>query len=73
MLGPDISCFENNVDPDQLASRKSTDQDPHCFLPACKYCRLIRSKLGNIVEHTNIQHDKCYETPTYVNLSQFHL
>ena len=27
----DISCFENNVDPDQLASRKPADQDPHCF------------------------------------------
>ena len=26
MLNKDISCFENNVDPDQLASEKSTDQ-----------------------------------------------
>ena len=29
-----ISCFENSVDPDQLASQKPADQDPHCF-PLC--------------------------------------
>ena len=28
------SCFENSVDPDQLASEKQADQDPHCF-PFC--------------------------------------
>ena len=27
----DISCFENCVDPDQLASQKPADQDLHCF------------------------------------------
>ena len=26
------SVFENSVDPDQLASLKPADQDPHCFL-----------------------------------------
>ena len=26
-----ISCFENSEDPDQLASEKPADQDPHCF------------------------------------------
>ena len=31
MLSPDISCFENSVDPDQLASEKPADQDQHCF------------------------------------------
>ena len=30
-----ISCFVNSVDPDQLASKKSADQDAHCF-PLCK-------------------------------------
>ena len=25
------SCFENSVDPDQLASKKPADQDPYCF------------------------------------------
>ena len=28
-----ISLFENSADPDQLASEKSADQDPHCFSP----------------------------------------
>ena len=31
MLSTVISCFENNVDPDQLASEKPADQDLHCF------------------------------------------
>ena len=31
MLSPDIYYFENSVDPDQLASEKSADQDPHFF------------------------------------------
>ena len=26
-----ISCFENSVHSDQLASEKPADQDPHCF------------------------------------------
>ena len=26
-----ISCFENSVDPDQLASKKPADQDLHYF------------------------------------------
>ena len=34
MLNKDISCSENNVDPDQLASQKPADLDPHC--QACK-------------------------------------
>ena len=33
-LIPDIYGFENSVDPDQLASMKPADQDPHC-LPVC--------------------------------------
>ena len=35
LLNLDISCSENSVDPDQLASRKPADQDLHCFL-ICK-------------------------------------
>ena len=31
MAHMDKSCFKNNVDPDQLASEKPADQDPHCF------------------------------------------
>ena len=31
-----ISYFENHVDPDQLASQKPADQDPHSFPSACK-------------------------------------
>ena len=38
MLNPEISVFENNVDPDQLASEKPADQDPHCIYSACFVC-----------------------------------
>ena len=31
MLIPDISCFENSVDHDQLASKKPADQDHTVF------------------------------------------
>ena len=34
MRNPDISNFENSVDPDQLASEKPADLDLHCF-PLC--------------------------------------
>ena len=27
-----VSSCENCIDPDQLASKKPADQDPHCFL-----------------------------------------
>ena len=29
MLNCDALCYENSVDPDQLASEKPADQDPH--------------------------------------------
>ena len=34
MLNSDTFVFENTVDPDQLASEKPANQDPHCF-PLC--------------------------------------
>ena len=34
MLNLDVPCFENSVDPDQLASEKPADHTPHCF-PIC--------------------------------------
>ena len=34
MLNLNISCFENSVEQDQLASKKPPDPDPHCF-PLC--------------------------------------
>ena len=38
MLNLDMSCFENIVDPDQLASEKPADQGPYCFFnSAFKY------------------------------------
>ena len=40
-LHPDLSHFENSVDPDQLASQKPADQDPHCF----SICMLIDANL----------------------------
>ena len=39
---PYISCFENCVDPDQLASKKPADQDPHFFFCACNYLLISR-------------------------------
>ena len=42
MSNPDIPGFENSVDPDQLASKKPADQDPHCFHSACKYMLQIK-------------------------------
>ena len=32
MVNPNRYCFENSVDPDQLAFEKPADQDPHHFL-----------------------------------------
>ena len=40
ILKLDRSHFENSVDPDQLASQKPADQDPHCFQLASKYMPL---------------------------------
>ena len=31
MLNPEIPCFENSGYPNQLASEKPADQDPHFF------------------------------------------
>ena len=31
LLNSAICCFENKIDPDQLASVKPADQDQHCF------------------------------------------
>ena len=31
LLIGDVSCFGNNVDPDQLTSEKSTDQHLYCL------------------------------------------
>ena len=36
-----ISCYENSVDPDQLASEKPADQDLHFFHSACKFVLVI--------------------------------
>ena len=60
MLNWDISCFENSVDSDQLASRKPADQDPHCFHSACKYMLITGIlQLWISVVHNNIQHAMC--------------
>ena len=42
MLNTDISHFENSVDPDQLASQKPADLEPHCFsLYTYKYIHVL--------------------------------
>ena len=40
MLKLDISRFDNIVEPDQLASKKPANQDPHCFL-LCKFHKKV--------------------------------
>ena len=37
MLNMDISCFENSLDQDQLASEMQGDHNPH--FPFCLYAR----------------------------------
>ena len=54
----DISCFENSVDPDQLASEKPADQGPHCFpLFVTTSLKLNGYFLGGVV-HKITQHAK---------------
>ena len=36
MLSLDLSCLENSVNPDQLASEKPANPDAHCFYPPTK-------------------------------------
>ena len=65
MLNPDLSFFENTVDPDQLASDEaiwsgstllSTWIENTCLQLEC--CRLTAKKFWRSVVHKNIQHDK---------------
>ena len=45
MLNSDIFCFENSVDPDQLASKKPAEQDSYCLtqfsILLLESCKLI--------------------------------
>ena len=53
LLNPDVSRFENSVDPDQLTSEKPADQDPHCFFQSsCKY--MLNVDLMKIGEECSI-------------------
>ena len=43
------ACIENSVGPDQLASKKPADRDPHCFLKkSISRLRRTRVKLGKL-------------------------
>ena len=42
MVNLDISCFQNSVDLDQLASEKPADQGPHCF-PVLIYLYILET------------------------------
>ena len=72
-LNSDIACFENSIDPDQLASKKPADLAPHCFSFCFKIhatCKnLIWWKLGKSVLHKTIKRWKLYsqEPFTYSN------
>ena len=55
----------NSVNPDQLASQKPADQDPHCFslfLKTCKYRGVKSIKMGKSVVFKHTQHGKGYLT-----------
>ena len=42
MLSPGMYCFENRVDPDQLASKRPADHDQLAvFQSACKYILVV--------------------------------
>ena len=41
MLNLDISSFKNNVDPDQLTSKKPADQDSHSAFYSALHCILL--------------------------------
>ena len=43
MLSLDLSCLENSVNPDQLASEKPANPDAHCF--PFKLCIPVRTGL----------------------------
>ena len=47
MLNTDIFSFKNSVDPDQQASEKPADQDPHCF----PFCLQIHANNWNFASH----------------------
>ena len=51
MLKLDISCFENRVDPDRLASEKPADQDQHYFNSACKSLLIIEILQDDWIEN----------------------
>ena len=55
MLNPDLFCFENIVDPNQLASLKPADQDPHCF-PLCLSIHANNWTNFGGVQNKTIQH-----------------
>ena len=65
MLNLDIAHFENSVDPDQLASEKPADLNPHC-LPLClpiyannwNPVSSLDKNLGGVLSIKNILHDK---------------
>ena len=40
-LNVDIACFENSLDPDQLASQKPADQNQHFFSNLLVFGKLI--------------------------------
>ena len=49
-------CFENSEDPDQLASEKPADLDPHCF-PIC----LLILQLANKTEILPVSWIQCWD------------
>ena len=49
MLSSDMSYTANGVEPDQLASEKLADQDPHCFLRYLYLNTLLLESFESIV------------------------
>ena len=65
MVHPDISYFENSVDPYQLASKKPANQDTYCFPTALTNMAITEIlqvnwiKLGRIVVHVYVHRNTC--------------
>ena len=46
--------MENTVDLDQLASKKPSDQDPHCFLPPLPIYDRLSAQVRNFILHGHV-------------------
>ena len=55
-----INANENSADPDQLASKKPADQDPHFFPTTCEFIIhvIMEYEIQNCIDFLNLSQDK---------------